>query len=56
MASLNYSPPGSIWLLSWNIKGINHPIKRSNVFAHLKLLVIFYRKLLNSEDARLKRG
>lgn len=23
-------------LLSWNVKGINNPVKRSRVFAHLK--------------------
>lgn len=61
MASSNFNALGSIRLISWNIKGILHPIKRSPVFAHLKSLnpeIIFLQEthLRINEQARLERG
>lgn len=48
-----------IRLTSWNVKGLNGPIKRSRIFSHLKCLnsdIIFLQEthLLNSHHLRLK--
>ncbi len=45
---------------SWNVKGLNGPIKRSKIFSHLKRLksdIIFLQEtnLLNSDHLRLQK-
>ena len=50
--------PNPISFLSWNIKGLNNPVKRSRVFSHLKKLkadVVFLQEthLLNKDHSRL---
>lgn len=52
MANLNF--------LSWNVKGLNHPVKRKKVFSHLKQLrakIIFLQEthIRNSDTNRLLR-
>ena len=52
---------GHIRFLSWNIRGIHNPVKRSRVFAHMKTLgsdVIFLQEthLRSSECSKLKRA
>lgn len=58
MVTSDTGPSGSIQFTSWNIKGINHPIKRSRVFTHLKSLrsdIIFLQEthLHTSEHLKL---
>lgn len=56
--------PGSsvpIHFISWNEKGLQHPIKRSRIFAHLKTLgpeIMFLQEthLRSNEHLKLKRG
>lgn len=48
-------------LTNWNVKGLNHPVKRSKVFSHLSKLrtdIAFLTEthLLGGDHARLKRG
>lgn len=48
----------SIELPSWNVKGLNHPLKRKNVFSHLKHLkseIIFLQEthIRSSDNPRL---
>lgn len=48
-------------LLSWNVKGLNHPVKRRRVFSHIKQLkaaIIFLQEthIRNSDNSRLMRG
>lgn len=61
MAAPSSSTLGSIRLISWNIKGIQHPIKRSRVFAHLRSLgpqIIFLQEthLCTNEQAKLGKN
>lgn len=47
--------------LSWNIKGIHNPVKRSRVFAHMKTLegdIMFLQEthLRSSECTKLKKA
>lgn len=47
--------------VSWNVRGLNHPVKRSKVFSHLRKLkaeVIFLQEthLRTSDISRLQRG
>lgn len=46
--------------MSWNVKGLNHPVKRKNVFSHLKQLkaqITFLQEthICNSDSSRLLR-
>lgn len=48
-------------IVSWNVKGLNHPVKRKKVLTHLKNLgggIAFVQEthLKNSDNARLKCG
>lgn len=52
---------GQISFLSWNIKGIHNPVKRSRVSAHIKALgsdIIFLQEthLRSSECTKLKKS
>lgn len=51
--------PNSVKFLSWNVKGMNNPVKRSRVFSHLKKLradVIYLQEshLRNKDHVRLR--
>ena len=57
----NTTALGSVRFMSWNIKGIQHPIKRNRVFTHLKSLgsdIMFLKEthLRASEHTKLKKG
>ena len=57
----NASKLGSIRFISWNIKGIHHPIKRTRVFTHLKSLgaeIMFLQEthLRTSDNSKLEKG
>ena len=57
----NTQNSGHLRFISWNIKGINNPVKRSRVFAHLKSLgsdLMFLQEthLRSSEHAKLKKA
>ena len=57
----NTQNTGHLRFISWNIKGIHNPVKRSRVFAHLKSLgsdVMFLQEthLRSSEHAKLKKA
>ena len=61
MTSQSSGAPCATRLISWNIKGMNHPIKRTRVFTHLKSLgpdIIFLQEthLLATERSKLERG
>ena len=61
MAATNTQGLGSIRFVSWNIKGIQHPIKRNRVFTRLKSLgsdIMYLQEthLLNDEHNKLKKG
>ena len=61
MTSPSSNTLGSIRLISWNIKGIHHPIKHSRVLSHSKSLgleVIFLQEthLRTNEHTKLERG
>lgn len=48
-------------LVSWNVRGLNQPVKRSKVFSHLNKLkaeVVYLQEtnLLNKDQAKLCRG
>ena len=48
-------------LVSWNVRGLNHPAKRSKVFSHLNKLksdIVYLQetKLVNKDHSRLNRG
>lgn len=63
-STLNSRPQaagGSIRFLSWNIKGINGPVKRARIFAHLKHLntdIAFLQEthLTMKDQVRLKKS
>ena len=47
-------------LVSWNVRGLNHPVKRSKVFAHLKKLkadIVYLQEthLCQKDHTRLQR-
>lgn len=51
---------GNLKLISWNVKGLNHPAKRNKVFSHLKQLevgIAFLQEthLRDSDQWRLNR-
>ena len=59
----NTSKPRTIRFLSWNVKGIHHPIyiKRTRVFSHLKSLgsqILYLQEthLRSNEHKKLKKG
>ena len=61
MTSQSSCGPCATRLISWNIKGVNHPIKHARVFTHLKSLgpdIIFLQEthLLATECYKLERG
>lgn len=48
-------------IVSWNVKGLNHPVKRRKVFSHLKQLktdIVFLQEthVRASEHSRLMVG
>lgn len=52
---------GNLNFLSWNVKGLNHPVKRNRVFSHLKNLragIAFLQEthLRDSDQWRLGKG
>lgn len=54
------TPGGALRFVSWNVKGMNSPVKRNKVFGHLKLLntkIAFLQEthLLPSDHFRLRR-
>lgn len=47
-------------IISWNVRGLNHPIKRNKVFIHLgklkgKIVYLQETHLMNKDHNRLKR-
>lgn len=61
MTSQSSCSPCSTRLISWNVKGMNHPIKRTRIFTHLKSLgadIIFLQEthLLSTDCSKLQRG
>lgn len=52
---------GHLKLVSWNVKGLNHPVKRKKVFSHLKQLkteIAFLQEthIRCSDNSRLLTG
>ena len=52
---------GSVRFISWNIKGIQHPIKRTRIFTHLKsmnpdIMYLQETHLRAGEHLKLKKG
>lgn len=59
MSNKNYQVRAGIRFLSWNVKGLNNPVKRSRVLTHLKRLnsdIVFLQEthLRNSDHVKLK--
>lgn len=49
-----------VWFTSWNVKGLNGPVKRGKIFSYIKNLktdIAFLQEthLRNSDQLRLKR-
>lgn len=53
MSRPNSGSSGPIHFISWNVKGLQHPIKRSRIFAHLKTLG---PEIMFLQETHLKRG
>ncbi len=50
---------GALTFSSWNVKGLNHPVKRSKVLSHLKSMntdIIFLQETHFKNDSHSKRG
>ena len=61
MTSTSSCMPSTTRIISWNVKGMNHPIKCTRIFTHLKALgpsLIFLQEthLLPTECSKLQRG
>lgn len=56
ITTINFQGLGSTRFISWNIKGIQHPIKRNRVFARLKTLGSDIMYLRNNEYDKLKKN
>ena len=55
------TPGGALRFVSWNVKGMNSPVKRNKVFNHLthlntKIAFLQETHLLPSDHLKLRRG
>lgn len=61
MSSANNKVLTNTTLVCWNVRGLNHPVKRNKVFSHLhnlgsRIVYLQETNLLNKGQCRLRRG